>query len=123
MNPAPRMPNWSDADWTLRVRYDSFIVKVSEMNATNGIADFHQCGLQLARDLKLEAQKLGYSRAYEFSSDIYWLLQAAATVLFFLVGSQSTVFREYLKDVLYYRNFESTSARVKEFLAFTQCDA
>ncbi len=123
MNPAPRMPNWSDADWTLRVRYDSFIVKVSEMNATNGIADFHQCGLQLARDLKLEAQKLGYSRAYEFSSDIYWLLQAAATVLFFLVGSQSTVFREYLKGVLYYRNFESTSARVKEFLAFTQCDA
>ena len=117
------MPKWSDADPDLRERYDCFVGKVPEMNANNGIVEFHQCGLQLASDLRDEAQELGYSRVHEYSSDIYWLLQAAATVIYLIAGSQSTVFREYLEAVLYYRNFESTQSRVREFLAYTKCDA
>ena len=93
------------------------------MNANNGIVEFHQDGLQLAYDLRQAAMALGYSRAHECSNDIYWLLQAAAAVMFLLVGLQSVVFREYFEGVLYYRNFESTRDRVNAFLAYTKCDA
>lgn len=123
MNPLPRMPTWSDADPDLRKRYDRFIAKAPDMNATNGIAEFNQDGLQLAGDLKQEVRRLGSSKAYEFSSDIYWLEQAAATIAFMLGGPQSGVFRQYLEDVLYYRGSGETREHVEKFLAYTGCDA
>lgn len=92
------------------------------MTASNGIVAFHQDGLQLASDLKQEAQRLGYSKAYEFSRDIYWLEQATATVAFLLGGSQSPVFRQYLEGVLYYKRQGSMQDRVRIFLTYTGCD-
>ncbi|WP_394792552.1 hypothetical protein [Rhodoferax sp.] len=123
MSSPPRMPTWSDADADLRKRYDSFIANALDMCTTNGIAGLYQDGLQLASDLKQEARSLGYSKAYESSNDIYWLDQAAATVAFVLGGPQSTIFRQYLADVLYYRSYGSTRGHVEKFLVYTQCDA
>jgi hypothetical protein len=107
----------------LRRRYDLFIAEVPKMKATNGIVAFHQDGLQLAGDLRNEALRLRCSRAYEYSPDIYWLAQAAATGAFLLAGSQSPVFLECLQDVLYYKSFEATRDRVESFLRYTKGNA
>lgn len=72
----------------------------------------------LLKDLHQHAMSLGYSKAYESSPDIYWLLQSAAVVALLAFGSGSEIFRRKRAEVAYYGAFAETRERVRAFEDF-----
>ena len=116
----PRCPRFTDADPTLFDRYEAFISGFVDGNGSGGEMPLQDAARNLASDLHSEAMRLGTSKAYEFSDDIYWLDQCAATVTLFAFGRYSSEFKKYESAVHYYKNFPSTVDRVKKFDSYVQ---
>ncbi|GAB7530399.1 DUF6508 domain-containing protein [Pseudomonas sp. 3A(2025)] len=107
----PALAPLEDTRTELSARYQAFI--------DSGVSPDQACwvteGQQLALDLHAHAVNLSYSKAYENSFDIYWLMQGAATVSLWVTGSHSAEFQGYHKDVHFYENSGMFADQVRLF--------
>lgn len=99
----------------LRTRYCAYIAQVVPLETPVTNEKLQLAGQRLARELFETALDLSYSKAQEFSPDIYWLIQSAAIVSLFADGPHSNAFADYLRYVQYYKNFNSAIAQVAAF--------
>ncbi|KQQ53578.1 hypothetical protein ASF84_17325 [Pseudomonas sp. Leaf127] len=111
----PALPPLHDTDPPLIARYDAFIASAAQRVLPADRARFMIESKQLARDLSRHATHLGNSKAYENSPDIYWLMQAAATVSMLSSGARSIAFQGYYMDVNAYRRAPLTAGQVQVF--------
>ncbi|MEB0005557.1 MULTISPECIES: hypothetical protein [unclassified Pseudomonas] len=111
----PACPPLQDSASELRTRYCAYIAQVVPLQIPVANEKLQLVGQRLARELIEKAIDLSYSKAHEFSPDIYWLIQSAAIVSLFVDGPHSDVFADYRSRVQYYRNFNSSIAQVAAF--------
>lgn len=116
----PRCPRLDDADPSLFERYCEFVRDIDENGSSRRSIEWHRAASSLASDLHSEAVRLGMSKAYEGSGDIYWLEQSAAIVSLLAFGRRSADFEKYQTAVHYYQAFPSVAERVAAFDSYVQ---
>lgn len=116
----PTCPQLPDADQSVYSDYIAFIQDITSNGVGYRPIEWHKSAEMLAANLHTDAMRLGMSRAYEFSGDIYFLDQCAAVVSFIAFGRKSNLFEKYEAILHQYALHDSTLKRVAEFDRFVQ---